>query len=142
MKKIAMLSCILILLGTVSCKKSRENHSNRIGFYCLSKTLQNSEEKLKLFIDDVYQGDVNVSDTELTSQSDLLFFMTLDGKKHQVDLKNSKGEYLSANYLQAQENKTEAGSSRDLNKMSGRPTGCSVKGAAAGQPTVFAFLVD
>ena len=99
---------MLLLTVCLSCNKI-ENTYKRVGFYCEAKQTA-SDLSYDLYIDDQYQGKINVLAGEPEDTSLLLFTM-LDSKQHIIDVK-SNGKLLNATYLQVTKNKVSSGTNR------------------------------
>jgi hypothetical protein len=141
MKTVLYLVLLTALFSLSSCRKYDKNASTRIGFYCLGNSpAPVGENALQLFIDDVHQGNLNVSGTELTCGSKELFYFTMDGREHQVDLRTSDGKLLSAEYLQVDKNSCRNGTSRDKRKKVEGINGSSVR--STDDCTIYAFTLN
>ncbi len=142
MKTLLSILLITMLLSVSSCRKCDKDATSKVGFYCLqSSSPGNPEETYQLFIDDAYRGDVHISGSELSCGSGQLLDITMDGRKHQVDLKNREGKYLSAQYLVIQKNKLRNGSTCSDGKKVEGTNGSSVSSTPDGC-NIYAFIVD
>jgi hypothetical protein len=137
-KLLYLLPAIILIIA--GCNKSDENAITRVGFYCQSQSTPDHTEIYRLFIDDKYICDLRVDDKELSCGAEQMKYVELNGKEHQVDLKDENDRYLSANYLKVQKNKMETGSSHNPEKQVEGTNGCSFR--SADDCSVFAFFVD
>lgn len=123
---------LLFALGITvfaSCNKDCDSSTHNVGFYYQDTNQQNGEKvPYKLFIDNVYRGDLPVVSTAPACGDVSMLYIQLDGKRHELDVKNDKGEYVNSQYLQFSKNKTKSGSGKNSKKVD-QPNGgtCSSK---------------
>jgi|GEM_PF-5926990 len=117
MKNIILLSAVALLITLASCQKTIDHTKTKVGFYLNDKGISfNEQTPYQLYIDDEYKGKIYALDYEPTDTDSKVLFYTLDSKKHEIDLKNEKGEYISTGYLQIETNKTACGAGYNKKK--------------------------
>ncbi len=130
----------LVIVSFASCKKEC-NSSTKIGFYYFDSTLNKGEpEKYQLFIDNVYKGDISVLNyTAKMGDANLLNCM-LDGQRHELDVKNSKNEYINSEYIQITKNKVKSGTGKNSGKLVKPSNGSSCNMQDNSESAVFCFF--
>ena len=135
----------LFALGTIlftSCCKENEPSTHKVGFYYMDTTSKNEEKaSYQLFIDNVYKGDLKALSAAPACGDASLLYCNLDESKHDVEVKNAKGEYVNSEYLQITKCKTKSGTGINSDKVIGGGSNgatCSTKTGA--DCTIFGFF--
>ncbi len=124
MKKICLvLVTTFVLLNSCSINDD-DSLLTKVGFYYKDSKASNEEVKtLNLFVDNEFKGKIGVF--KEVPEERFLHFENLDSKTHQIDVKDDKGNYLTASYLYFKENSSGIGGGENANKVNG-PCGFSV----------------
>jgi hypothetical protein len=103
-----------------SCNKECDSSTHKVGFYYVDSQPQNEEKSnYRLYVDNVYKGDLSAVSTTPSCGDKTLLYVTLDGRKHDVEVKNEKDEYVNSEYLQISNNKLRSGTGKNSNKIVG-----------------------
>lgn len=141
MKQLIIICSTLVAITLFSCKKAVDKTTTKVGFYLADSSMQNNETTLyQLFIDDEYKGKIYALNYEPTETDAKVLFYTIDSKKHDIDLKNNKGEYLSTGYLQIDKNSLSAGTGGDRKKVVEGLNGSSVNQKTENKYALYAFM--
>lgn len=141
MKHLIIICSALVSITLFSCKKRDDKTLTKVGFYLDDNKMINSEvTPYKLFIDDEYKGEIYALDYVPNESDTKVLYYTLDSKKHDIDLKNDKGEYLSTGYLQIEKNSFRSGSCKDQKKVVEGINGSSVSKKTENQYALYAFM--
>lgn len=112
MNKLFLIGFLPALM-LASCNKKVER-TTRVGFYFEDK-MAKGDISYDLYIDNNYEGKINVYNEEPADTS-LLLFRILDDNKHFIDIKNGT-VLLHASYLQITKNKTSSGTNKIKSQM-------------------------
>ena len=119
MKQVFLITISIFAL--VACKKEKNDGTiTKVGFYYEDVNIVEGEKPntYNLYIDDVFKGKINILKEEPSNQS-LLYFETLDSKRHEIDVKDNNGKYLSSSYIHVQKSKMGSGSGKNNKKVDG-----------------------
>lgn len=108
MKKLLLILTLPIFLFA-SCNK-KESTLTKVGFYFEDKNAT-GDMSYDLYIDDKFEGKINVCSDEPTDPS-LFLFVTLDSKRHDIDVKDGS-TLLTASYLEITKKKTCSGTNKN-----------------------------
>jgi hypothetical protein len=119
-----MIKNILLLAMGITffaaCKKECNSSTHKVGFYYLDSTAKKGEKPArKLFIDNVYKGDLPIVNSSPSCGDDILLYCTIDSKKHDLEVRDEKGELINSEYLQVTRNSIRSGSGNSCGKKSG-----------------------
>ncbi len=125
-----------------SCNKECDSSTHKVGFYYLDSKPQNEEKvHYRLYVDNVYKGDLTTLSSTPSCGDSALLYCVLDGSKHDVEVKNEKDEYVNSEYLQITENKIRTGSGKNSNKIVGNgANGATCSSKSAEDCTTFGFF--
>ncbi len=119
MKKLVYILCIIAILTSACNKNNQDQNLTRVGFYVKNNTHTIGDQAMySLYIDDVYAGPLYVLPQE-PSDTSLLLFQHLDATIHYIDVKDTHGQWISANYLQITSQSTKSGSATRGKQISG-----------------------
>jgi hypothetical protein len=108
----------LALFSLWACKKSDDGTRTKVGFYSMDSTAV--ESSLSLFVDNEFKGKLPIRKNEPTCGDSTLLFIVLDGKKHQLDVKNDNGDFKNSEYIEITATKCGAGSGKNHKHVDGR----------------------
>lgn len=118
MKKVIFLS-LIISAALFSCNKKGDCTSTKVGFYVMDTASYPEPKTYDLYVDNVYRGKIHGLKYTAGCGDSMLLYLTLDSKRHEVDVRNGAGELVNAEYLQLTETKCSSGSGKNSGKVSG-----------------------
>ncbi|MDI1234480.1 MAG: hypothetical protein PSX81_09375 [bacterium] len=118
MIKSLFLLIVAGILVLTSCNKKDDGTRTKIGFYFSDTTSKSTEpQSLNLFIDNAFKGKINRLNYEAHCGDSMLLYVTIDSKRHEVDVKNDAGEFINSEYVQIGKNKSSSGSGKNSDKV-------------------------
>ena len=136
-----ILISALLISCFVSCKKEC-NSTIKVGFYYLD-SLTESDERIsyKLYIDNVYVGELPTMAYKPSCGDVGMLYSTVNGKKHDIDVKNAADEFVSSSYLQVSENRLSTGSGKNCDRTVGDfSSGCECSAKTGDDCVTFGFF--
>ena len=111
------LILLLALCSLWDCKKADDGTKTKVGFYSMDSTAL--ESSLSLFVDNEFKGKLPIRTTEPTCGDSTLLFVVVDGKKHELDVKNDKGDFINSEYIEITSTKCGSGSGKNHKHVDG-----------------------
>jgi hypothetical protein len=111
------LILLVALCSLWACKKADDGTRTKVGFYSMDSTAV--ESSLSLFVDNEFKGKLPIRRTEPTCGDSTLLFIVLDGKKHELDVKNDNGDFKNSEYIEITATKCGAGSGKNHKHVDG-----------------------
>ncbi len=111
------LILLLALCSLWACKKADDGTKTKVGFYSMDSTAL--ESSLSLFVDNEFKGKLPIRTTEPTCGDSTLLFVVVDGKKHELDVKNDKGDFINSEYIEITSTKCGSGSGKNHKHVDG-----------------------
>ncbi len=117
MKKFILI--LIVATSIVSCDRERDDDDThtKVGFYMNGSSTESV--RYNLYMDGIFVGKIREVGSEPACGDSSLLYITIDSKKHQMEVKDDAGKLLNAEYLQIGSSKCGSGSGKNSHKVDG-----------------------